>query len=116
MTTPPRTLGDLRHSPWGDAPLRGRSVRDEIRTNLIACLERGDPLFPGILGFEETIEPELVNALLARHDFILLGTRGQAKTRLLRGLTAFLDLIVPRVGKPFFSGQLRLVRLPWGSW
>jgi len=95
MTTLPRTLAELNQSPWGDAPLRGRSVRDEIRTNLISRLDSGQPLFPGILGFEDTIEPELVNALLARHDFILLGTRGQAKTRLLRGLTAFLDEQVP---------------------
>jgi magnesium chelatase subunit I len=97
MTPRPSTLADLKQSPWGAAPLRRRSVRDEIRTNLIARLESGAPLFPGILGFEETIEPELVNALLARHDFILLGTRGQAKTRLLRGLTAFLDEAIPVV-------------------
>ena len=97
MTAYPRTLADLKQSAWGDAPLRGRSVRDEIRVNLIGRLESGAPLFPGILGFEETIEPELVNALLARHDFILLGTRGQAKTRLLRGLTAFLDEQIPVV-------------------
>ena len=97
MKSYPTTLGDLKQSPWGDVPLRGRSVRDEIRTNLIARLQSGGPLFPGILGFEDTIEPELVNALLARHDFILLGTRGQAKTRLLRGLTAFLDERIPVV-------------------
>ena len=97
MTTRPRTLSDLKQSPWGADPLRGRSVRDEIRANLIARLETGEPLFPGILGFEDTVEPELVNALLARHDFILLGTRGQAKTRLLRGLTAFLDDVIPVV-------------------
>ena len=95
MTGHPRTLADLKQSPWAEAPRRGRSVRDELRTNLIARLETGEPLFPGILGFEDTIEPELVNALLARHDFILLGTRGQAKTRLLRGLTAFLDEAIP---------------------
>jgi magnesium chelatase subunit I len=97
MTPLPSTLADLKRSPWAEAPLRGRSVRDEIRTNLVARLQAGDPLFPGILGFEDTIEPELVNALLARHDFILLGTRGQAKTRLLRGLTGFLDEAIPVV-------------------
>ncbi|MGH7584183.1 MAG: magnesium chelatase [Gemmatimonadales bacterium] len=95
MTARPRTLGELRRSPWGEAPLRARSVRDEVRANLLARLERGEPLFPGVLGFEDTVEPELINALLARHDFILLGTRGQAKTRLLRGLTGFLDEAVP---------------------
>ncbi len=97
MTSLPRTLADLKNSPWGEAHLRGRGVRDEIRDNLIARLESGLPLFPGVLGFEDTIEPELVNALLARHDFILLGTRGQAKTRVLRGLTAFLDEAIPVV-------------------
>ncbi len=97
MSTRPRTLGDLKQSSWGEAPLRARSVRDELRTNLIRRLDEGGPLFPGVLGFEDTIEPELVNALLARHDFILLGTRGQAKTRLLRGLTAFLDPEIPVV-------------------
>jgi magnesium chelatase subunit I len=97
MTAHPRTLADLKQSPWAEAPLRGRSVRDELRANLIVRLESGQPLFPGILGFEDTIEPELVNALLARQDFILLGTRGQAKSRLLRGLTAFLDEAIPVV-------------------
>jgi magnesium chelatase subunit I len=97
MTEQPKTLADLKKSRWAEAPLRGRSVRDELRTNLIARLESGQPLFPGILGFEDTVEPELVNALLARQDFILLGTRGQAKTRLLRGLTAFLDEQIPVV-------------------
>ncbi|HEY4319740.1 MAG TPA: magnesium chelatase [Gemmatimonadales bacterium] len=97
MTTLPSTLADLNASPWSEAPLRGRSVRDEIRGNLLDRLAEGGPLFPGVLGFEDTIEPELVNALLARHDFILLGTRGQAKTRLLRGLTAFLDERIPVV-------------------
>jgi len=97
MTSRPRTLAELKSSPWNEPPLRARSVRDEIRANVLGRLERGDALFPGIMGFEDTIEPEVVNALLARHDFILLGTRGQAKTRLLRGLTAFLDDAIPVV-------------------
>jgi magnesium chelatase subunit I len=97
MASLPTTFGQLKDSPWGKAPLRGRSVRDELRTNLLRRLAEGGPLFPGILGFEESIEPELINAVLARHDFILLGTRGQAKTRLLRGLTAFLDDVIPVV-------------------
>jgi magnesium chelatase subunit I len=91
----PRTLGELRQSPWGEAPLRGRSVRDELRTNLLARLESGETLFPGIVGYEDTIEPHLVNALLARHHFILLGLRGQAKSRLLRALVGFLDEAIP---------------------
>ena len=97
MTPLPTTLGELHSSQWAEAPLRGRSVRDELRTNLLAALARGGPLFPGIVGYDDTIVPQLVNALLARHDFILLGTRGQAKTRLLRALVQFLDEVVPVV-------------------
>ncbi len=91
----PRTLGQLRESPWADPPLRGRSVRDELRGNLLARLERDEPLLPGVLGYEDTILPQLVNALLARHHFILLGLRGQAKSRILRALTSFLDERIP---------------------
>ena len=91
----PRTFGELRQSAWGEAPLRGRSVRDELRTNLLARLESGETLFPGIVGYEDTIEPHLVNALLARHHFIRLGLRGQAKSRLLRALAGFLDEAIP---------------------
>ena len=97
MPVRPATLGDLKQSPWAAPGLRGRSVRTEVRSNLLARLERGEPLFPGIVGFEETVEPQLVNALLARHDFILLGTRGQAKSRLLRALVGFLDEVIPIV-------------------
>ena len=93
--TRPATLGELARSPWAEAPLRGRSIRDELRGNLLRALENGETLFPGILGFDDTIIPQVVNALLARHDFILLGTRGQAKTRLLRELVRFLDGVVP---------------------
>ena len=70
---------------------RHRSVRDEVRANLIAALATGDPLFPGIRGYDDTIIPQVVNALLARQDFIVLGLRGQAKSRLLRSLTGLLD-------------------------
>ncbi|MDX2120086.1 MAG: magnesium chelatase [Gemmatimonadota bacterium] len=97
MPTLPLTLGDLRQSPWADAPLRGRTVRDELRTNLLRMLEQGEPLFPGIVGYDDTILPQLTNALLARHHFILLGLRGQAKSRILRQLTRFLDEGVPIV-------------------
>ncbi len=97
MTTRPQTLGDLRRSPWAEAPLWGRSVRDELRSNLLHLLERGEPLFPGIVGYEDSILPQLTNALLARHHFILLGLRGQAKSRILRQLTRFLDEVVPIV-------------------
>lgn len=86
----PRTLGDLKKSGY-----RPRSVKEEIRENLIRALKKGEPLFPGIIGYENTVVPEIVNALLARHDFILLGLRGQAKTRLLRELVRFLDAEIP---------------------
>jgi magnesium chelatase subunit I len=97
MTRLPQTLADLRQSPWAEAPLRGRSVRDELRGNLLRLLGAGAPLFPGIVGYEDTILPQLTNALLARHHFILLGLRGQAKSRILRQLTGFLDEVIPIV-------------------
>ncbi|HEX9895189.1 MAG TPA: magnesium chelatase, partial [Gemmatimonadales bacterium] len=97
MTTLPTTLADLRSTSWAELPLRRRTVRDEIRSNLMTMLERGEPLFPGIVGYDETILPRLVNALLARHDFILLGLRGQAKSRILRALVRFLDERIPVV-------------------
>jgi len=93
----PATLGELRASPWGKPPRLGRSVRDEIRENLLGSVARGDELFPGIHGYDDTVLPQLANALLARHDFILLGLRGQAKSRILRGLTRFLDEWLPIV-------------------
>jgi magnesium chelatase subunit I len=97
MSRLPQTVGDLKHSPWAEPPLRGRSVREELRGNLVGMLERGEPLFPGIVGYEDTILPQLTNALLARHHVILLGLRGQAKSRILRQLTRFLDEAIPIV-------------------
>ena len=93
MTQLPRTLGALKASVWSER--HHRSVRDEVRSNLLAMLQRGDELFPGIYGYDDTIVPQIVNALLARQDFILLGLRGQAKSRLLRALTRFLDESLP---------------------
>jgi magnesium chelatase subunit I len=93
----PRTLGELKNSRWAEPPLRGRTVRDEIRSNLLKRLESGNPLFPGIVGYDDTIFPQIVNALLARHHFILLGLRGQAKSRILRELTGLLDERIPIV-------------------
>ena len=95
--TLPRTFGELKQSPWSEAPLRGRSIRDEVRSNLVRALESGAELFPGIVGYEDTILPQLVNALLSRHHFILLGLRGQAKSRILRELVRFLDERIPIV-------------------
>ncbi|HKG33954.1 MAG TPA: magnesium chelatase [Gemmatimonadales bacterium] len=91
----PRTIGELKNSRWAEAPLRGRTVREEIRSNLLKRLEIGGPLFPGIVGYEDTIVPQIINALLARHHFILLGLRGQAKSRILRDLTSLLDEKIP---------------------
>jgi magnesium chelatase subunit I len=93
----PRTLGALRTSSFSEAKLANRSVKDELRSNLICKIQRGDTLFPGILGFEDTVVPQVVNAILSRHNFILLGLRGQAKTRLIRMLTGLLDEATPYV-------------------
>jgi magnesium chelatase subunit I len=88
------TIGELRRAvERGDIP--HRSVHEEVRENLIAKLRAGGPLFPGIIGYDDTVIPQLVNALLSRHNFILLGLRGQAKTRLLRALVTLLDEVIP---------------------
>jgi magnesium chelatase subunit I len=86
----PSTLGALKAAGY-----RSRSVREELRSNLIRKLSEGDPLFPGIRGYEDTVIPQILNALLAQQDFILLGLRGQAKSRILRGLVGFLDPEIP---------------------
>ncbi len=96
MSAPPRiaTLGALR-AAVSSGEIRRRSVKDEIRENLVDRLRRKEPLFPGIVGYNETVVPQIVNAILSRHHFILLGLRGQAKTRLLRALTTLLDEWLP---------------------
>jgi magnesium chelatase subunit I len=91
----PRTLGALRKSSFPENRLAGRTVKDELRNNLICKIQRGEDLFPGILGFEDTVVPQVINAVLSRHNFILLGLRGQAKTRLIRMLTTLLDEVTP---------------------
>src|SRR5579872_6422566 len=93
----PRTLGELRTSAYSEQRLGARSVKDELRANLICKLQRDEPLFPGIIGYEDTVVPQVVNAVLSRHNFILLGLRGQAKTRLIRQLTGLLDEVTPYV-------------------
>ncbi|HEX3747080.1 MAG TPA: magnesium chelatase [Bryobacteraceae bacterium] len=93
----PRTLGALRKSSFPEARLATRTVKDELRNNLICKIQRGEELFPGILGFEDTVVPQVVNAVLSRHNFILLGLRGQAKTRLVRMLTTLLDETTPYI-------------------
>jgi magnesium chelatase subunit I len=87
-----QTLGDLRQSGY-----RSRPVKQEIRDNLVRKLQAGEALFPGIIGYDETVIPQLVNAVLSRHNFILLGLRGQAKSRILRGLADLLDDQIPVV-------------------
>jgi magnesium chelatase subunit I len=93
----PRTLGELRRSPFSEERLRARRVKDELRDNLAARLRQdGDaPVFPGIVGYDDTVVPQIVNAILSRHNFILLGLRGQAKSRILRALTTLLDPHMP---------------------
>ena len=93
----PESLGRLRHSPWAEPRLANRSVKEEMRENLLCGLGEGGTLFPGIHGYEDTVIPQIVNAILARHNFILLGLRGQAKSRILRGLVQFLDAEIPVV-------------------
>jgi magnesium chelatase subunit I len=97
----PRTLAELRRSPFSEERLRSRRVKDEMRANLSSRLRTNSdaPIFPGIVGYEDTVVPQIVNALLSRHNFILLGLRGQAKSRILRALTTLLD---PQM--PYLSG------------
>jgi magnesium chelatase subunit I len=88
--TRPTTLGALRDSGW-----EPRTVKEELRGNLVRKLRAGETLFPGIQGYDETVTPQVVNAVLGRQDFILLGLRGQAKTRILRQLVSLLDDEIP---------------------
>ncbi len=92
-----RTLGELRRSPFTAGRLAARRVKDELRENLMSRLSAGSPIFPGIVGYDDTVVPQIVNAILSRHNFILLGLRGQAKSRILRALTALLDPEMPYV-------------------
>src|SRR5437879_12418002 len=86
----PKTLGELKESDY-----RSVSVKDELSPNLICKLKRREKLFPGSVGYDETVVPQLVNAILARHNLILLGLRGQAKSRIIRQLTNLLNEQIP---------------------
>src|SRR6187401_2180824 len=86
----PRTLRDLRAASY-----QTHSVKDELRRNLITKLQSGERLFPGIVGYQDTVIPQLINAILSRHNIILLGLRGQAKSRIIRLLTDLLDERIP---------------------
>jgi magnesium chelatase subunit I len=97
MTNKPATLGELRKSAGRSSGAARRTVKEELRANVLQKLEAGETLFPGIHGYEETVLPQILNAILARHNFILLGLRGQAKSRILRGLVNFLDPEIPYV-------------------
>jgi len=88
----PQTLGELKKTNY-----QSRSVKDEMRANLIHRLQQGQPVFPGIIGFDDSVIPQIANAILSRHNFILLGLRGQAKSRILRSLISLLDEDVPFV-------------------
>src|SRR5258706_1405258 len=85
-----RTIGELKASGY-----QSISVKDEMRANLICKLKRREKLFPGIVGYDETVVPQLINAILARHNLILLGFRGQAKSRIIRQLTNLFDEQIP---------------------
>jgi magnesium chelatase subunit I len=93
----PQTLGALRLSKFSEDRIAARGVKDELRDNLICKLQRREPLFPGIVGYDDTVIPQVVNAVLSRHNFILLGLRGQAKTRIIRMLTGLLDEATPYI-------------------
>ena len=86
----PRTVGELKASGYRVLP-----VREEMRKNLIAKMRNGDELFPGIYGYEETVIPHIVNAILAGQDIIFLGERGQAKSRIIRSLITLLEPAAP---------------------
>ena len=92
MSTRPATIGQLREAGWVSRP-----VKEEVRANAVARIAAGEPLFEGVLGYEQTVLPQLENALLAGHDVIFLGERGQAKTRMIRSLTGLLDEWMPIV-------------------
>lgn len=87
-----KTLGELKKSHF-----RSVSIKEEMRANLLRKLGTGEPIFPGIIGFEDTVTPQIVNAILSKHNFILLGLRGQAKSRILRSLVSLLDPAIPIV-------------------
>src|SRR6266436_5510310 len=91
----PATLNDLRASGW-----LSKTVKEEIRDNFLRMLHTGEPLFPGIVGYDNTVIPEINLALIAGHDMLFLGEKGQAKSRLMRSLVRFLDDEIPYLDVP----------------
>jgi magnesium chelatase subunit I len=92
MSSKPSTLGELKTSQYPDI-----TVKEELERNLLKKLRSGEPLFGQIHGFEETVLPQLINAILSHHDIVLLGEKGQAKSRIMRSLVQFLDEEIPIV-------------------
>ena len=95
MQSRPTNLDDLRKSGWVS-----KSVKSELRDNFLAALSSGAPLFPGIIGYDDTVIPEINIALIAGHDMLFLGEKGQGKSRLMRSLSRFLDEAIPFVAHP----------------
>jgi magnesium chelatase subunit I len=93
----PKKLAELKSSSYHKIHGKGRSIKDEMRANVQAALRRKETLFPGIVGYDDSVLPQIVNAILSRHNMILLGLRGQAKSRILRSLVRFLDEWMPVV-------------------
>ena len=103
MSSRPATIGQLRESGWESVP-----VKEEVRRNAVARILAGESVVEGVLGFEETVLPQLENAVLAGHDIIFLGERGQAKTRMIRSLTDLLDEWLPIIaGSEILDDPLR---------
>ena len=94
-TRHPTTLAELKASGW-----QSRTVKDEVRENFLRMLQAGEELFPGIVGYDDTVIPEINIALLAGHDVLFLGEKGQAKSRLMRLLVRFLDEVIPYLDDP----------------
>src|SRR5579885_3880114 len=91
----PANLKELRDSGW-----KSKTVKEEVRDNFLRLLASGEPLFPGIVGYDSTVIPEISIALLAGHDILFLGEKGQAKSRLMRSLVRFLDDAIPYIDHP----------------
>lgn len=112
MNTTARTLGELKATGY-----RPRSVKKELEENMVAALTRGEELFPGVIGYDDTVVPEIVNAVLAGHDMLFLGEKGQAKSRLMRLLVRFLDPVVPCLdilGSPVHEDPFRPITTAGG--
>jgi magnesium chelatase subunit I len=93
----PQTLGELKRSDYSEERIKNRSVKDETRSNLIKKLKEGELLFPGIVGYDDTVIPDIINAILSRHNIIFLGLRGQAKSRIMRQMISLLDEWLPTI-------------------